>query len=155
MKTKYDVLVAGGGWSGTCAAIAAARQGRDVLLVERWNCLGGAAAGSLVSPFMNYWTTIPGTQEKKMLCNGIFQEILVQLRALGGMEEDDNYFDEEILKLVLNRMVTEAGVQLLYNTVISGVDRTDIFFSSIIRMYVYRCFSSYNELNPVLWNRTK
>ena len=125
MKTKYDVLVAGGGWSGTCAAIAAARQGMDVLLVERWNCLGGAAAGNLVSPFMNYWTTMPGTQEKKMLCNGIFREILAQLRALGGMGEGDNYFDEEILKLVLNRMVTEVGVQLLYNTVISGVDKAE------------------------------
>ena len=131
MKTNYDLIVAGGGWSGTCAAIAAARQGIRVLLIERWNCLGGAAAGNLVSPFMNYWTTVPGSQEKKMLCNGIFQEILARLREEDGMFEDDNYFDEEVLKLVLNRMVTEAGVQLLYNSVICGADTEDGHIRSI------------------------
>ena len=131
MKTNYDLIVAGGGWSGTCAAIAAARQGIRVLLVERWNCLGVAAAGNLVSPFMNYWTTVPGSPEKKMLCNGNFQEILVRLREEGGMGEDDNYFDEEVLKLVLNRMVTEAGVQLLYNSVICSVDTEDGYIRGI------------------------
>jgi FAD dependent oxidoreductase len=43
-----DVLVAGGGPSGTAAAIAAARAGADVVLVERHNHLGGLSTGGLV-----------------------------------------------------------------------------------------------------------
>jgi hypothetical protein len=45
---ETDVLVVGGGPAGTAAAIAAARLGADVLLVERYNHLGGLATGGLV-----------------------------------------------------------------------------------------------------------
>jgi hypothetical protein len=45
---KTDVLVVGGGPAGTAAAIAAARVGADVLLVERYNHLGGLSTGGLV-----------------------------------------------------------------------------------------------------------
>ena len=44
----FDVLVAGGGVSGTAAAVTAARQGRSVLLVEGCGCLGGALTAGLV-----------------------------------------------------------------------------------------------------------
>ena len=40
-----DVLVCGGGVAGTMAAVAAARQGASVLLVERYGFLGGNATG--------------------------------------------------------------------------------------------------------------
>ena len=43
-----DVLVAGGGPAGTAAAIAAARAGADVVLIERHNHLGGLSTGGLV-----------------------------------------------------------------------------------------------------------
>ena len=42
---ETDVLVVGGGPAGTAAAIAAARLGAEVLLVERYNHLGGLATG--------------------------------------------------------------------------------------------------------------
>jgi len=45
---ETDVLVVGGGPAGTAAAIAAARIGADVLLVERYNHLGGLSTGGLV-----------------------------------------------------------------------------------------------------------
>jgi hypothetical protein len=43
-----DVLVVGGGPAGTAAAVSAARLGADVLLVERYNHLGGLSTGGLV-----------------------------------------------------------------------------------------------------------
>jgi flavin-dependent dehydrogenase len=45
---ETDVLVVGGGPAGTAAAIAAAGVGADVLLVERYNHLGGLSTGGLV-----------------------------------------------------------------------------------------------------------
>ena len=41
---KYDLAVIGGGFAGVAAALAAARAGAKVLIVEKSNCLGGAAA---------------------------------------------------------------------------------------------------------------
>jgi len=46
--SETDVLVLGGGPSGTSAAVAAARLGADVTLVERYNHLGGLSTGGLV-----------------------------------------------------------------------------------------------------------
>lgn len=60
------------------AAIAAAREGMSVLLIEKSNCLGGAAANCLVNPFMPYWTKI--NEKKVNLCQGIFLEICEELQ---------------------------------------------------------------------------
>jgi len=45
---RCDVLVVGGGPAGTAAAVAAAREGADVTLLERYNHLGGLSTGGLV-----------------------------------------------------------------------------------------------------------
>ena len=51
---QVDVLVAGGGLSGVIAAVAAARHGAKVMLVERFSCLGGVAALGLPVTFSGY-----------------------------------------------------------------------------------------------------
>jgi hypothetical protein len=48
VHTKCDVLVVGGGPAGTAAAVTAARLGADVVLLERYNHLGGLSTGGLV-----------------------------------------------------------------------------------------------------------
>jgi len=45
---RCDVLVVVGGPSGTAAAVAAARLGAEVILLERYNHLGGLSTGGLV-----------------------------------------------------------------------------------------------------------
>ena len=116
---RYDVLVAGGGFAGAAAAIAAARQGARVLLVERYNCLGGAACNALVNPFMPYGTHMPETGKWKSLCNGIFAEVLSGLKEMNALGENGMTFDEEALKLLLNRMALGAGVRLLFHAQIA------------------------------------
>ena len=85
---NYDLIVVGGGFTGVAASIAASRQGMQVLLVEKGNCFGGAAVNCLVNPFMPYWTTDPETGERISLSNGIFQEILEELSAVGSLADD-------------------------------------------------------------------
>ena len=45
---ETEVLVVGGGPAGTAAAVAASRAGAEVMLVERYNHLGGLSTGGLV-----------------------------------------------------------------------------------------------------------
>ena len=115
---EYDVIVVGGGFAGTAAAIAASRGGAKVLLIERSNCLGGAATGCLVLPFMAYHTEIDGKRVE--LSAGIFREIHQKLEARGGMRHED--FLEEELKQLLNEMVLEAGGTLLYHAYLCEAD---------------------------------
>src|SRR3954470_176801 len=46
MKDVYDVVVVGAGGAGMTAALAAARQGLDTVLVEKSNYFGGSTARS-------------------------------------------------------------------------------------------------------------
>lgn len=119
MNNRYELIVVGGGFAGVAAAISAARQGVDVLLVEKYNSLGGAATNGLVMPFMRFWTYESETRERIYLCGDLFLEIIREMNQVTGTEEIEKEFDEEILKLVLNRMAIASGVQLLFNTTVT------------------------------------
>lgn len=112
---KYDVAVIGGGFAGVAAALAAAREGADVIIVEKSNCLGGAAVNALVNPFMPYSTKIDG--EKKSLACGIFKTIHDKLEERGAMAGET--FLEEELKYILNELVLEANIELLFRAYIT------------------------------------
>ena len=75
-----DVLVVGGGPAGVCAAIAAARNGARVLVVEQSGMLGGMATQGLVGPFMTCYDKSGET----MIIRGLFEEIVERLVARGG-----------------------------------------------------------------------
>lgn len=115
MKQKYDIIVVGAGFAGVAAAIRAARNGRDVLLLDQGGCPGGTAAACMVIPFMNFWTTDPETGEKIYLCKGIFSEIVQGLEDFGAFARN-RVFNEEYLKVVMNRLLLDAGVTLLYQS---------------------------------------
>ncbi len=127
MKTHFDLIVIGGGFAGTAAAIAAARQGLSVLLAEREGALGGAAVNCLVNPFMPYYTHVEENGEKRrfFLSRGIFREIVKELVAIGGAKEGEIQFGEEYLKIVLDRLCAEAGVDVLFHVDLCGVEVAD------------------------------
>ena len=123
LKNKYDIIVVGGGFAGASAAISAGRLGKSVLLIEKYNCMGGAACYDLVNPFMPYATTNPESGERIDLSCGLFSEIVDRLRTLGGANQSKRSlpFNEEVLKYLLNTMAIESGVDLLYQTYVTGV----------------------------------
>ena len=49
VKYQPDVLVAGGGIAGIAAALAAARNGADVLLIEKQCMVGGSGTCGLIA----------------------------------------------------------------------------------------------------------
>ncbi len=128
---RFDVLVAGGGPAGIAAAVAAARYGARVALVERYGFLGGNATAGLVGPFMTAFSDDGTTQ----LVRGVFDELVRRLEAMGGalhpgtVQAGSAYagyivkghdhvtpFDPEAVKLVAAEMVSEAGVTLFLHT---------------------------------------
>lgn len=147
MDTKsYDVIVVGGGLSGVSSAISASREGKSVLLIEKYNCLGGASSYDLVLPFMYNGTTIDGKYEE--LSKGLFKEIQNRLSEIGGCDPDyKDCFSEEYLKLVLNKMALESGVTLLFQSNVCDVSSFNgkikhITVSSVsgLRRYKAKCY---------------
>lgn len=121
VRTECEVLVAGGGLSGVCAAIAAARAGAKTLLVEQSQILGGVATAGLMASFNNRFIAADGTQ----VVRGIAGEVMDRLVELGGARPDWRRpevphlpFDPEALQVVLIRLVREAGAQALLGTLI-------------------------------------
>lgn len=77
-----DVLVIGGGSAGVAAAVAAARQGADTLLVERHGFFGGAGTASLVHSFCGLYE--PVTEGGPRVANpGLVAELERELLAQG------------------------------------------------------------------------
>jgi len=79
-----DVLVIGGGSAGVAAAVAAARQGADTLLIERHGFLGGAGTASLVHSFCGLYD-LPVTPDAapRVANPGLPTELESELRAQG------------------------------------------------------------------------
>ena len=136
---ECDVLVVGGGPSGTAAAVAAARMGADVVLMERYNHLGGLSTGGLV-----IWIDRMTDWAGGLVIRGFAAELFHRLPAdaVAGPDPADwgstdaakathwsfrtaayhgivtwsPTLDPERLKLLSQDMVIEAGVKLVYHS---------------------------------------
>ncbi len=112
---EVDVLVVGGGPAGIGAAISAARLGAKVLIIEQFNCLGGVAT----SGGHNHYSQFNAWGDRSIqVVGGIADEIRQRILAMGGGTYDGSCidFDIESMKLLLDQMVAEAGVEVLYYT---------------------------------------
>lgn len=116
-KNKYGLIVIGGGLSGVAAAVSAAREGLRVLLIERAGCLGGAMSNCAVYPFMRYSMRNPDGSRRD-LSAGIFTEMCRRHKELGGVSERG--WQPELFKIMLDGMVAEAGVEVLFHTQLIG-----------------------------------
>lgn len=75
-----DVVVVGGGSAGLAAAVSAARNGADVILVERFSYLGGLATGGMIILLL---TMDDGAGRQAVA--GLCQEIVDRMERRGGV----------------------------------------------------------------------
>ncbi len=139
IHARCDVLVVGGGPSGTAAAVSAARMGADVMLLERYNHLGGLSTGGLV-----IWIDRMSDWQGRLVIRGFAREVLSRLpkdalagparqhwgsqdpglvahwaqrtSAFRGIVTWSPTIDPERLKLASQQMAIEAGVRLVYHS---------------------------------------
>jgi len=111
-----DVLVAGAGPAGVCAAIAAARAGATTRLIEAGGCLGGTWTAGLLS-----WI-LDATHK-----TGVLTEILRALarRGTGTKYGGSVAYDVETMKLVLEDLCLAAGVRLQLHTRVAAASVRD------------------------------
>jgi len=121
---EVDVAVFGGGPAGACAAAAAARAGKRVLLVERHGFLGGTATAANV----NWWHSLYGTDRATKVIGGLAEEAIRRLQALGAArnhapdgETGDWTISSELAKFVYDDLVLGSGTRVLLHAWLAGV----------------------------------
>lgn len=135
---RCDVLVAGGGIAGISAALAAARNGADVLLLERGYMLGGLATAGLITIYLP-------------LCDGCGHQVsfgiaeeLLRLSIRHGAEADmpDAWLNDrpaedrcrqrfqvrynaQLFALLTEQLLRESGVRILYGASVCAMHMQD------------------------------
>ncbi|MBO0876238.1 MAG: FAD-dependent oxidoreductase, partial [Pseudonocardia sp.] len=121
----FDVAVVGSGSAGSSAAIAAARTGARVALVERLPFLGGTST-AVLDTFYGFFT--PGERPRKVV-GGVGDEVVAQLRVYGPVLHRPNTYgagtgitySAEHLKVAWESLVTEAAVSVLLGASVQDV----------------------------------
>lgn len=113
VRYECDVAVVGGGMAGVTAALAAAKSGAKVLLIEKFGVVGGNATIGGVGSFCG---ETHGQGEA-------FDALVEGLEAFDAIapyqpyeQKEARVFDHEILAVVLQELLLKRGVRLLLHT---------------------------------------
>lgn len=125
---QCQVLVVGGGPAGLAAAVAAAQQGADTLLIERYGFLGGMGTAGGVTNFAGLYGRRQGQMQQ--LVHGVVDELLERIDALGGLNDPQDgmggrirvrSYDVAAYKCAADAWLTAHKVRLLFHALACGV----------------------------------
>ena len=149
-KYSYELVVCGGGMSGFASAISAASKGIKTLIVERNGCLGGVATSCMVNHLLGAKHVDSSTESLKKNISGLF-DILADRLISKNYAIDPNktalydnphgwystlaeglVVSSEGLKMEMELMCKESGVDILYLSHICDVVKAESSISHII-----------------------
>lgn len=108
---EYDVIVVGAGPAGCSTALSCARGGLKTLIIDKYNCLGGMWTVGFMNPLFDYKNK-----------DGILKELIEELKSHGQWGGFWNMsFNYEYMKYLLDKKLSEARVEILFNTYFSSV----------------------------------
>ena len=126
----YDVVVVGGGPAGFISAIAAARKGAKVAIIERYGFFGGMATIGYVAPISVF------ALKNELVIGGIPWEFVKRLESMGGAfiewPKANIDFDIELYKLCCQRMILEAGIDIYMHSAMVGCEMEGKRIESVI-----------------------
>ena len=144
---RCDVLVCGGGFAGISAALAAARQGKQVILLEREYMLGGLGTAGLITIYLPLCDGCG-----RQVSFGIAEELFRLSVSMGwedrypsnwldstdpaGRTEKDKRFEVQynphIFAMLAEQLLRDNGVRILYGTYAVGVSREERYIRAVI-----------------------
>ncbi len=122
-QTEYDVVVYGGTPGGVMAAIAASREGSKVLLIEQTKHVGGLNTSGI------------GTAESEHMIeetiSGLPLEFYSRMSKHYGYDKTIFYFESHVAEKVMNEMLQEANVKVIYEAFVNSVKKKQKAISTI------------------------
>ena len=142
-----DVLVCGGGFAGISAALAAARQGSKVILLEKQFILGGLGTAGLVTVYLPLCDGYG-----RQVSFGIAEELLRLSVSMGAedryphnwLDSDDKtkrtaedkrfevQYNPQLFAILAEQLLTESGVTILYGSYAVGVSKQEDKIDAVI-----------------------
>lgn len=131
---EVDVVVVGGGTAEVVAALAAARQGAETVILERSCALGGNMTQGMVQSLHGYrlhagdyqsCTPTSDWSNEQIVKNHLTMEVFRRLQDGGGTAFAKEHYndpsmreniDEEAFTYILDQMMKETGVRVLFDT---------------------------------------
>ncbi len=121
---KYDVIVIGGGTSGVAAAYMAAKLGLKALVAEKAIHLGGTMTSGLVTPVMK--------TEMLDINNTFFNDLIETAKEYNAQltysDGNPGWFNPELLKIVLDKMLVSVNCDVLYSTEFESAAKKNSYY---------------------------
>ena len=129
LKNKYDVIIVGGGTAGVSCAWNCAKSGLKTILIEKNSYLGGSITSSLVIPAMKTSVNAINTD----FFNDLYKNLEKVNGAITYSDGNKGWYNPELCKIVLDQMLQEAGVDILFE---SEVGNIKIEKNKILSVYI-------------------
>lgn len=146
MKTlEYDIAIVGGGFAGISAALSAAKEKKNVVLIESLFSLGGLATNGLIS----FYLPLCDGRARQLMYSIPYELFLLSLSEgyeekyprhwldyEGTYEEKINArlecrFNPQLFSLLVEKLLIENGVHILYGATLSSVSLNGDLIKSI------------------------
>ncbi len=132
---NYDVAVCGGGFAGVSAALAAAREGKKVVLFEKEYMLGGLGTAGLITIYLplcdgyGHQVSFGIAEELLKLSITYGAEDRYPANWLDGIgtrtENDTRYmvrYNAQVCAILMEKLLLETGVDIMYGSYVVAAD---------------------------------